>query len=56
MFSESLGFIYEKCKRKKLAFHFSLELQNKTKWKHFDTLVGVVKEEHVQNLTKNKIK
>ena len=40
--SESLGFIYEKCK-----------LQKKT-WKNFDTLVGVVKEEHVQILTKNK--
>ena len=54
MFSESLGFIYEKCKRKKLGFpFFSLELQNKI-WKNFDTLVGVVKEEHVQILTKNK--
>ena len=47
MFSESLGFIYEKCKRKKLGFPFflSLELQNKTKWKNFDTFAGVVKEE-----------
>ena len=51
MFSESLDL--RKMLKEKTRFSiFSLEIKNKIKWKNFDTLVDVLKEERVQNLTK----